>query len=183
MRVNQRLFITLLSCTAAGIPSAAYAQADGRADGGGAAVSSAAATEDATNGDIVITARKKTERLQDVPAAVTAFSAEKLRTLGIRDIADLSLQTPGFALQNASRQNEQPFIRGAAVNSVFRQAQNASFFVDGIYVSGIARTISLDDIERVEVVLGPQAVYFGARDLRRRDQLRQPQARTGSGAD
>lgn len=112
-------------------------------------------------GDILVTARRREERLQDVPASVTAFNASQLRKLGLRDIADISLQTPGFALQNASRQNEQPFIRGAAVNSVFRQAQNASFFIDGIYVSGIARTISIDDLERVEVVLGPQAVYFG----------------------
>jgi outer membrane receptor protein involved in Fe transport len=111
--------------------------------------------------EIIVTARKREERLQDVPAAVTAFTGDQLREGGLRDITDVALQTPGFAMQNASRQNEQPFIRGMAVNSVFRQAQNASFFIDGIYVSGVARTIGLDDIERIEVVLGPQAVYFG----------------------
>ena len=128
-----------------------------------AAEKAPAATETATvaPADIVVTARKRAERLQDVPAPITAFTGDKLRELGIRDITEVSLQTPGFALQNASRQNEQPFIRGAAVNSVFRQAQNASFFIDGIYVSGIGRTIGTDDIERIEVVLGPQAVYFG----------------------
>ena len=111
--------------------------------------------------DIVVTARRREERLQDVPASITAFTGDQLRRQGLRDITDISLQTPGFAMQNASRQNEQPFIRGMAVNSVFRQAQNASFFIDGIYVSGVGRTTSIDDLERVEVVLGPQAVYFG----------------------
>jgi outer membrane receptor protein involved in Fe transport len=111
--------------------------------------------------DIIVTARKREESLQDVPASVTAFSSDRLLALGIRDITEVSLQTPGFAMQNASRQNEQPFIRGMSANSVFRQAQNASFFVDGIYVSGVGRTVGLDDVERIEVVLGPQAVYFG----------------------
>ena len=111
--------------------------------------------------DIIVTARKREERLQDVPSSITAFSRDRLRELGIRDITDISLQTPGFAMQNASRQNEQPFIRGMSVNSVFRQAQNASFFIDGVYVSGVARTVGLEDVDRIEVVLGPQAVYFG----------------------
>lgn len=125
------------------------------------APSPAVEAEEAAPGDILVTARKREERLQDVPASVTAFGQERLQNLGIRDITEVSLQTPGFAMQNASRQNEQPFIRGMSVNSVFRQAQNASFFIDGIYVSGVSRTIGLDDVERVEVVLGPQAVYFG----------------------
>jgi outer membrane receptor protein involved in Fe transport len=121
-----------------------------------------AETDEAPAGnDIIVTARRREESLQDVPASVTAFSRDRLQELGIRDITEVSLQTPGFAMQNASRQNEQPFIRGMSVNSVFRQAQNASFFIDGIYVSGVGRTVGLDDLERIEVVLGPQAVYFG----------------------
>lgn len=122
------------------------------------------AEQDATAlppGEIIVTARKREERLQDVPLSVTAFDDDALRKLGIRDITEVALQTPGFAMQNNSRQAEQPFIRGMAVNSVFRQAQNASFFVDGVYVSGVGRTVGLDDVERIEVVLGPQAVFYG----------------------
>jgi len=126
-----------------------------------APVAATAEAEDLAPGEILVTARKREERLQDVPVSVSAFTDDQLRNLGIRDITEVALQTPGLAMQNASRQNEQPFIRGMSVNSVFRQAQNASFFVDGIYVSGVGRTIGLDDIERVEVVLGPQSVYFG----------------------
>lgn len=111
--------------------------------------------------EIVVTARKVEERLQDVPLTVFAFTSETLRELGVRDIVDVANQTPGFSMQNNSRTNEQPFIRGMSANSVFRDQQNASFFQDGIYVAGIGRTIGLDDIERVEVLLGPQAVVFG----------------------
>jgi iron complex outermembrane receptor protein len=84
----------------------------------------AAETAEAPIGnDIIVTARRREESLQDVPASVTAFSRDRLQELGIRDITEVALQTPGFAMQNASRQNEQPFIRGMSVNSVFRQAQ------------------------------------------------------------
>jgi len=111
--------------------------------------------------EVVVTARKRDERLQDVPMAITAWNAQRLERLGIRDITDLALQTPGFAMQNQSRQNEQPFLRGMSVNSVFRDRQNASFFVDGVYVAGIGRAIGQDDIERIEVILGPQSAMFG----------------------
>lgn len=111
--------------------------------------------------EIIVTARKRAERLQDVPASISAFTGANLRQLGIRDITEVALQTPGFAMQNNSRQNEQPFIRGMSVNSVFRDQQNASFFIDGIYVAGVARTINFADIERVEVVIGPQGALFG----------------------
>jgi len=154
----------LLAVAMCGASSAAMAQAQqpGSSTAAQAAPADASATDDPDSiADIVVTARKREERLQDVPAAVTAFTADRLQQLGIRDITEVALQTPGFAMQNNSRQAEQPFIRGMAVNSVFRQAQNASFFVDGVYVSGTGRTIGLDDIERVEVVLGPQSVYFG----------------------
>jgi outer membrane receptor protein involved in Fe transport len=139
---------------------------------------------------IIVTARKREETLQDVPASVTAFSRDRLQDLGIRDITEVANHTPGFAMQNASRQNEQPFIRGMSVNSVFRQAQNASFFIDGIYVSGVGRTIGMDDLERIEVVLGPQAVYYGRATfagainyISRRPQLGRPglEARTTMG--
>jgi iron complex outermembrane receptor protein len=142
--------------------SAALAQvADADQDAQAAAPDKVVSDTTVAPGEIVVTARKREERLQDVPLSVTAFTGDKLRELGIRDITEVALQTPGFAMQNNSRQAEQPFIRGMSVNSVFRQAQNASFFVDGVYVSGVGRTIGLDDIERIEVVLGPQAVYYG----------------------
>lgn len=117
---------------------------------------------DEAAGDVItVTARRREEALNDVPLAINAFDEDALVDFIATDITDLAELTPGFAMQNNSRQNEQPFIRGMSANSFFRESQNASFFHDGVYVAGVARTIQLDDLERVEVVLGPQAVYFG----------------------
>ncbi|MEM7728239.1 MAG: TonB-dependent receptor, partial [Pseudomonadota bacterium] len=111
--------------------------------------------------EIVVTARRRAESLLEVPIAVTVFQSDDIVDLGLVDIVDVSLLSPGFAMQNNSRQNEQPFIRGASVNSFFRDAQTSSFFHDGVFVGGVARTMGIDDIEQVEVIKGPQAVYFG----------------------
>ena len=110
---------------------------------------------------IIVTARRREETLIDVPVPVTVFGAEQLRNLGATDIVDVAELTPGFSMQDNSRQNEQPFIRGISVGSFFPDAQKASFFHDGVFVSGTSRTLNQDDIERIEVVKGPQAVYFG----------------------
>ncbi len=144
----------------------APAQGQSTTDAGPAAASDTPATDPRRADEnvmetVVVTARRRAERLQDVPASITAFTGSNLRELGIRDISQLSLQTPGFSLQNASRQTEQPFIRGIAVNSVFRDLQNASFFIDGIYVAGVGRTTGIDDVDRIEVILGPQSAVFG----------------------
>ncbi|MEO0412843.1 MAG: TonB-dependent receptor [Pseudomonadota bacterium] len=110
---------------------------------------------------ITVSARRRVELLTDVPLAIVAFDESQINSLVITDITDLAELTPGFAMQNNSRQNEQPFIRGFSVGSFFRDNQTASFFHDGVFVGGVARTIGLDDVEQVEVLFGPQAVYFG----------------------
>ena len=160
MRVGRRVrWATILAMGVAQGAIAASAAAQGNAPAGGSGQT--AAIQEGRLDEIVVTARRFEERLQSAPVTVTAFTSETIARRGIRDITELSLQTPGFAMQNASRTNEQPFIRGMSVNSVFRDQQNASFFIDGIYVAGVGRSIGLDDIERVEVVLGPQATTFG----------------------
>jgi iron complex outermembrane receptor protein len=111
--------------------------------------------------EIIVTARKREERLKDVPVAITVLDDRALRDLGANDIVDVAQLTPGLAMQDNSRQNEQPFMRGMSVNSFFPDAQNASFFHDGIFVTGTSRTLGQEDVQRIEVVKGPQAVYFG----------------------
>lgn len=113
------------------------------------------------DGAIIVTARRREESLLEVPSAVTVLGETLIRDLNLTDIVDVAILTPGLTMQDNSRQNEQPFIRGMSVNSFFRDAQSASFFHDGIFVGGVARTIGDDDVERIEVVRGPQAVYFG----------------------
>jgi iron complex outermembrane recepter protein len=116
--------------------------------------------------EVVVTARKRSESLQNIPLAITAFSAEAIQDAGFKDLADVALFTPGLqfhkqASQRTGRINSSIRIRGMNVNSEAPAFQLASLFMDGVYVMGSISSIGLDDVERVEVIKGPQAAYFG----------------------
>ena len=116
--------------------------------------------------EIVVTARKREETLQDVPIAVTAFSEQKLEAIGMRSLEDIALRTPGLqyseqAGQIAGRYNCSIRFRGMNVNSEQAVYQLGALFIDGIYVASGCSSIAAEDLARVEVVKGPQAVYFG----------------------
>ncbi len=87
--------------------------------------------------EIVVSARKRDETLIDVPLTVTAVSAARIEELGIRDSRDLALYTPGFSNVASFGRNstERPVIRG---QSNILGDPNASYFVDGVYLSGSA---------------------------------------------
>ena len=117
--------------------------------------------------EIIVTARKREEKLIDVPISITAVTAEQLDRANVDDIADLAQQTPGlsfrqgFGRTGAGQGNDgpsRPSIRGM---SNILGAANASFFVDGIYVSGNINSYQLDNLERIEVIKGPQSALFG----------------------
>lgn len=115
--------------------------------------------------ELTVTARKQDESLLEVPVAITAFSEKALESRAIEDLEEIADFTPGFQYQSfgafPGRFDNSPRFRGIVVNSQDPSRQTASVFVDGIYVSGGAQGISLDDIERVEVIKGPQSAYFG----------------------
>ena len=110
--------------------------------------------------EIVVTARKREESLQDVPLTVTAVSAATIESLGIRDSRDLALYTPGFSnVSSFGRTNaERPVIRG---QSNILGDPNASYFVDGVYLSGSTTNTETANLERIEVIKGPQAALYG----------------------
>lgn len=110
--------------------------------------------------DIVVTARKAEERLQEVPVAITAFSAADIKSARIENLNDLSKLTPGLNFTPLfGRQNQLPIIRGAA--QTFGQL-NVGVFLDGVYLSGKAAVdLELNDLERIEVVKGPQSALYG----------------------
>lgn len=133
---------------------------------GGAQAQTAAETADDTgNGfDMVVTARKRTESIQDVPLSIQAFSAEQLAASNIADLADLSKFAPGLTLfENVDRGYGQVFIRGMQnvppVGDTSREL--ASVFIDGIFFTGGVSAINTDNVERVEVIKGPQSALFG----------------------
>lgn len=110
--------------------------------------------------DILVTARKREENLQDVPIAITAFSAEEIRGARIERLDDLAKLTPGLNFVPLfGAQNQLPIIRGAA--QTFGQL-NVGVFLDGVYLSGKAGVdVELADLERIEVVRGPQSALYG----------------------
>jgi iron complex outermembrane receptor protein len=111
--------------------------------------------------EIVVTARKKEESLQDVPLSVSAYSAEQLQAQGIRNNYQLADFTVNFnTMQQLGRRDDRPVIRGQTA-SAQRGEPNASYFIDGVFVSGSISTAMLGVVERVEVLRGPQSAQFG----------------------
>jgi iron complex outermembrane recepter protein len=125
---------------------------------------SRAGVEEAGNADIIVTARRRDERLIDTPVAITAVTGETLDTYSVNNINDLSQLVPSMvAGKAASGSSASIFLRGVgstALSAGFDQS--VSFVIDNIAMSR-GREISLPqfDIQRVEVLKGPQALFFG----------------------
>lgn len=116
--------------------------------------------------EIVVTARKREESLQDVPVAVTAFSAASIESIGLNNLQDLAKFSPGLSIQNQGGGFGGRYISGIRFRGMNPTAITPSFqvgalFIDGIYFLGGAQSVGFDDIERVEIIRGPQSAYFG----------------------
>lgn len=114
--------------------------------------------------EVVVTARKREESLQEVPLSVLAFTEEQLQRSDIADLDDLAAYTPGLQLfENVDRGYGQVFIRGLQntppVGDTTREL--ASVFIDGVYFTGGVSAINTDNLQRVEVIRGPQSALFG----------------------
>ncbi len=113
--------------------------------------------------EITVTARKTEEKLTDVPLTIRAYTSEEMAQLGLMSTEDLADATPGLHISNYQGIRDDPGLRfrGMSVGTLSRFRQNASSFVDGIYLPGSVQSITLADIERTEVVKGPQSAFFG----------------------
>jgi iron complex outermembrane receptor protein len=138
----------------------------------GALVSAAAVTAQAQDKpaleEVVVTAQKREERLQDVPVAVTALSGDQLASAGINDTASLTTLTPSLTFTEGAHPANKNFrIRGIGT-AVFGQGlePSVSVVVDGIVLARAAQGFAdLADIERVEVLRGPQGTLFGKNSI------------------
>ncbi len=111
--------------------------------------------------EIVVTARKKTESLQETPLSITALSAEQLQQVGATSNYDVALLTPNFSTnQQLGRRLDRPVVRGQSGAAVGGEP-NASYFIDGVFVSGSISSATLGPVERVEIIRGPQSALFG----------------------
>lgn len=116
-------------------------------------------------GDIIVTATKRSENLQDVPVAVSAFSSEQLQKSGINDTRELMGLAPSLNLTSTTSDSAGVVIRLRGVGSEAINPgleSSVATFVDGVYRS--RSNLSLTDIpgiERIEVLRGPQGTLFG----------------------
>jgi len=119
--------------------------------------------------EIVVTAQRREERLSDVPLSISAFSQERLDSQGVRSIDDIARLTPGVTFTRGDARNGQ-----ASTISIRGVASNAGASTTGIYIDDTPiqiRTLGYSsyntfpqifDLERVEVLRGPQGTLFGA---------------------
>ncbi len=115
--------------------------------------------------DVVVTARRREENLKDVPLAVTAYSADKLDLSGARTITDLAKTTPNLTLQvsRATNSTLTAFIRGVGQQDpLWGFEPGVGLYVDDVYVARPqAAVLDIFDIQRVEVLRGPQGTLYG----------------------
>lgn len=113
--------------------------------------------------EITVTARKTQESLDDVPLTIQAITAGAVAELGLFNVENIALATPGIHISNYFGARDDPNIafRGMDSGTIDRIAQISSSYLDGVYLPGATSWISMGFIERTEVVKGPQAALYG----------------------
>lgn len=128
------------------------------------AAEGASAVEGSSTGDIIVTAQRRAQSLQDVGIAITAFGGDALADMGLSKSSDIALLTPGvFVSGSIGGQTQQFTVRGVT-QSDFNDAVEApvAVYIDDIYVATQqGQTLALFDIDRVEILKGPQGTLFG----------------------
>lgn len=116
-------------------------------------------------GDIVVTAQRRAERLQDVPIAITALDSAILDDRGVADITDLRGTVPSLSISTFAGVNASNLlsIRGITGQPLpIGSGQAVAIYLDGVYLSRPdAGVFALDDVERIEVLRGPQGTLYG----------------------
>jgi iron complex outermembrane receptor protein len=115
--------------------------------------------------EIVVTAQKREQRLQSVPISITALNAEALKANRVETVADLNAVAPNLTVRLGAGGNQSPnyTLRGIlGASSAAGQDKGVSPYLDGVYLQAQSGSVfELADIERVEVLKGPQGTLFG----------------------
>ncbi|MGZ6038323.1 MAG: TonB-dependent receptor [Phenylobacterium sp.] len=129
----------------------------------GAPSGSTSAEAASTISELIVTAEKRSERLQDVPVAISAFSAEQRSLVGIESIQDLTDFTPGLSYSSI---DNRPYLRGVGRNTDnLAVASAVAVYYNGIYDGANANTILQHSdlfIDTIEIDRGPQNTLHGA---------------------
>jgi iron complex outermembrane receptor protein len=120
--------------------------------------------------EITVTAKKREESIYEVPLAISAFVGEDLQKQGITDLTDIgkfvpNLNVTGFSAGHTSSTN--PFIRGIGLQDhLITTDPGVSVYVDGVYLGRqVGQNWSLSNIQRVEVLRGPQGTLYGRNSI------------------
>jgi iron complex outermembrane recepter protein len=113
--------------------------------------------------EIMVTATTRPESMQDIPIAVSAFTGDAIEEAGVKDIRDIAGQTPGLSIKSRGDTEASVFIRGIGSQTPAIGADPAvGIYIDGVYAArGTNATAAFFDVERVEIVKGPQGTLFG----------------------
>lgn len=114
--------------------------------------------------EITVTAQKREQSIQDVGIAITAYSGDQLRQLGVEDSSDIAAMTPGVNLSGNNGGQKTLFtIRGVTQNDFndHTEAPVAVYVDDGYVAFGQGQVFGVFDLERVEALKGPQGTLFG----------------------
>ncbi|QNA86613.1 TonB-dependent receptor [Sphingomonas sp. So64.6b] len=118
--------------------------------------------EERAEGDIVVTAQRREEKLKDVPISITAVTGEQLTQSGVSGSRDLALLAPGLTI-NTTGAAAQATVRGVGNTVVGGNSESpVAIYIDGVYISGqYFAVFDLANIESVQVLKGPQGTLFG----------------------
>ena len=115
--------------------------------------------------EIIVTAAKREQAQSDVNLSITAFSGNDIEALGFSNSTDIAAQVPGFSIGTPVGEGNNPALslRGVGLNDFNDIAESTvSLYVDEVYLGALAgQTFGLFDVERVEVLRGPQGTLFG----------------------
>jgi iron complex outermembrane recepter protein len=154
MQMRHGLIIAALASTALGSP--AFGQA-----------TTAASTDGMP--DIIVTAERRETRLQDTPISITALSAGQIEAKGVRSINDLAAQVPNLTSTTGPQGSADAnfFVRGVGqFDFIITNDTGVGVYVDGVFLGrSIGAMLDTADIDRVEVLRGPQGTLFGRNTL------------------
>lgn len=113
--------------------------------------------------EVVVTAQKRAENLQDVPAAVQAYGPEAIKASRIETLLDLPKYAPSYKVFSLGSGAPRAFMRGVGTNDLsIGSDQDVAVFLDDVYVGRTGTAVNaFADVERVEVLKGPQGALFG----------------------
>src|SRR6266850_5461801 len=112
--------------------------------------------------EVVVTANKRRENIQDVPIAIAAISESDLAAHGVQNTLDVAAAIPGLTMQG-SMNGLQAHLRGVGTTAIAAGEENSiATYVDGVYIASLSGSfLQLSNIEQIEVDKGPQGTLFG----------------------